>query len=104
MVASSQTPTLRETPRGVTLEVEVKVRAKKTQIAGTREGRLSIALAAPPVDGAANAALREFLGDLFGVSSRAVEIVLGERHRRKVVELRGVSLAEASAVLGSVLE
>lgn len=104
MVTSSQSPNLRETPRGVTLEVEVKVRAKKTQVAGTREGRLSVALAAPPVDGAANAALREFLADLFGVSPRAVEIVLGEKHRRKVVELRGLSVSEASAALASVLK
>ena len=40
-------------------EIEVRVipRARREEVAGEREGRLVVRLTAPPVDGAANAAL-----------------------------------------------
>lgn len=84
---------LRTTARGVTVEVEVKVRASRTRVLGVRGGRLSVALAAPPVDGAANEALRRALADHFDVPVSAVRIAMGEKQRKKVVELGGVSEA-----------
>jgi uncharacterized protein len=47
---------LTSTPTGVILDVRVIPRAKKTQVGGVRDGTLVVRLAAPPVEGAANAA------------------------------------------------
>lgn len=81
---------LRETPSGVRLDVEVKVRASRSKVLGIKADRLSVALAAPPVEGAANQALIETLAEYFGLPRRRVSLVTGERNRRKVVELAGV--------------
>ena len=62
---------LRETPDGVSLAVKVIPRAGVTKIAGTREGRLLIRLAAAPVDGAANDALIAFLSGILKVPATA---------------------------------
>ena len=48
---------------GSVLEVLVQPRASRTRVVGEHDGRLKIQLAAPPVDGEANAALIEFLAD-----------------------------------------
>ena len=48
-------------------------------------------VAAAPVDGAANQALRSLLADALGCPRSAIEIVQGKRARRKVVRLRGLS-------------
>jgi uncharacterized protein (TIGR00251 family) len=88
---------LSETPEGVRFGVEVKVRASQSRVLGIKADRLSAALAAPPVDGAANLALIDLLAEHFGVPRRQVCIVAGEKSRRKVVELSGLS---AAAVLG----
>jgi len=74
-------------------EVRVRVipRARKTEAAGRRGELLVIRLAAPPVDGAANDALIEFLAATFHVSRRAVRIVSGERAREKRVAIDGVT-------------
>jgi uncharacterized protein (TIGR00251 family) len=87
---------------GVRIEVEVKVRASRTAVLGLREQRLSVALAAPPVDGAANEALRRALAELFELPRQDVTIVSGEKSRRKLVELRGADLARVLARLASV--
>lgn len=84
----------RPAPSGVSLDVEVKVRASRTAVLGTREGRLSVALAAPPVDGAANEALRRALADFFDIPRQAVQLAAGEKSRRKRVELRGLTLQQ----------
>jgi hypothetical protein len=102
MTEDDETPlNVRETARGVAFDVEVKVRAKQTRITGVRTGRLGVALAAVPVDGAANEALRRTLAEHLGVSRGQVRIVLGETHRRKVVEITGMSVAEIAARLNA---
>ena len=50
---------------------------------------IKIKLAAPAVEGKANAALVRFLADHFGVSKSAVVIVRGEKSREKLVEIQG---------------
>jgi uncharacterized protein (TIGR00251 family) len=86
---------IRETAAGVEFEVRVIPRAKKTALTGVRDGALVVRLAAPPVDGAANTALTEFLSEALGVPRRAISIVSGERGRRKRVAVTGVTAALA---------
>lgn len=69
------------------LEVRVIPRAQKTAFSGERDGRMVVRLAAPPVDGAANAALIAFLAEYYQVPRSRVRIVSGERSRNKRVEI-----------------
>ena len=81
------------------LAVRVIPRARKHEIAGTREGALLVRLAAPPVDGAANDALVAFLADRLRVPRRAIRIVSGERGRQKRVAVAGVTAAQVLALV-----
>lgn len=92
-------PWLKETATGVELAVLVVPRASRTQALGEHDGRLKIALAAPPVDGEANAALVDFLADALGVKKAAVTLLDGERARRKRLAVRGVSPVQVEAVM-----
>jgi uncharacterized protein (TIGR00251 family) len=85
----------RDEASGVVLEVLVQPRASRTRAVGEHDGRLKIQLAAPPVDGEANAALVEFLADALGVRKADVVIARGETGRRKSVRVAGVSAADA---------
>jgi uncharacterized protein (TIGR00251 family) len=84
---------LRETPAGVEIDVRVIPRARKTQLAGTREGALLVRLAAPPVDDAANDALIAFLAETLDVPRRSVRVVSGAHSRHKRLAIDGVSAA-----------
>lgn len=86
-------------PGGVRFPVRVQPRASRTEVAGTQQGVLKVRLHAPPVDGAANEALVEFLADSLGVPRRLVRIVSGASSRTKVVEVTGVDAAAVSRLI-----
>ena len=81
------------------LELLVQPRASRTRVAGEHDGRLKIQLAAPPVDGEANAALVAFLADALGVRRGDVALLAGEAGRRKRVRVAGLGSADAAARL-----
>ena len=76
---------------GVTFAVRVAPRASRNQIVGVEGGALKIKLTAPPVEGAANAALIEFVAERLGVRRSAVSIVSGDKARNKLVRVNGVT-------------
>jgi len=86
---------IRETARGIELEVRVIPRARRSEIAGIRSNALLIKLAAPPVEGAANEALIACLAQKFDLPRQSIRILSGERSRHKRVEVAGVSAAIA---------
>ena len=84
------------TATGVSLRLVVQPRASRTQVVGEHGDALKIRLAAPPVDGAANEALIEFLAKTLSVPRSAVAVRSGQAGRRKLVAVDGVT---ANAVL-----
>jgi uncharacterized protein len=90
---------LKAVPGGVELVVLVQPRASRTKVVGEHDGRLKIALAAPPVDGEANAALIEFLSDELGVRKAEITLLDGDTSRRKRLAVRGVAPAEVMVKL-----
>jgi len=92
-------PWLREVPGGVVLEVLVQPRASRTRVVGEHDGRLKVQLAAPPVDGEANAALVDFLAGELGARRSDVTIERGDTGRRKTVRVAGVTAQAVRATL-----
>jgi uncharacterized protein len=80
-------------------EVHVVPRASRSAIVGEHDGRVKIALAAPPVDGAANEALLALLSELLERPRRDLRIVRGESSRRKLVAIRAMAAPELEARL-----
>lgn len=73
----------------VTLSLYIQPGAKKTVVAGLHGDALKIRIQAPPVEGQANAYLREYLAKRFDVPLRAVTLKSGETNRNKVIEICG---------------
>jgi uncharacterized protein (TIGR00251 family) len=69
------------------LALHVQPGAARTEVAGLHGDAIKLRLAARAVDGQANAALRAFLADAFGVPPRNVALVRGEASREKVVRI-----------------
>ncbi len=81
---------------GVLVDVAVVPNAKRTEVVGLHDGALRVRLAAPPVDGAANEALQQWLARSLGLPQRAVELVQGQTSRRKRLHAQ----ADVAAVRG----
>jgi uncharacterized protein (TIGR00251 family) len=82
-----------------TLVVHVVPRARRTAVSGPHGDAIKIALAAPPVDGAANEALVRFVAAQLGVAPGAVTIVRGAAGRRKILAVVGLDTAAARRAL-----
>jgi uncharacterized protein (TIGR00251 family) len=63
-------------------------------------GAFKVALTAPPVEGAANKALLEFLAEVLGVPKSKIELISGWTSRHKVLRVQGVDATDAIRMLG----
>ena len=93
-------PTFKDARTGTAISVKVIPRAKKNEVAGLMEdGSVRIRLTAPPVEGAANQALVEFLSQLLHIHKNQIEIVAGATSERKLISLLGISPHSVDSIL-----
>jgi len=102
-------PFLKPCETGVRLYIRVQPGAKKPGIVGlhavgARTVELKVRIASPPVEGAANEALIDFLADLLDVKKSQVELVSGHTSRSKQVVLHRMAIDAVRGVLTRGLE
>ena len=83
------------------LGIRLTPRAARERLVAGADGGFAAHVTAPPVDGAANAALCRLVAKAAGVPPSRVSVVRGERSRRKVVRIEGVDEASARARIGA---
>jgi len=85
------------------LRVRVTPRASASRVAPDARGGLRVHLTAPPVEGAANAALIRLLADWLDLPKRSFEVTRGARSRDKVICIHDCSPAQLESRLGAAL-
>ncbi len=73
------------------LSLHIQPGARRTGFAGLHGEAMKLRLAAPPVDGKANAALCAYLAEFCGVPKSAVSLLSGETSRAKRVRVEGAA-------------
>ena len=81
---------VRNSKDGALLTVHVQPKSSRTACMGPYGDALKIRIAAPPVDGAANQELIEFLAAELSVPPASFRIESGAGGRRKLVLVKGV--------------
>ena len=90
---------VRDHPDGATVALRIVPRAPRTAFAGRYGDAIKLRVQAPPVEGAANDAVRDFMAARCGVNRGEVELLRGHRSRDKVVLVRGPDATEVRASL-----
>ncbi len=86
------------------LALRVQPGAKRSALlARLASGEWKVAVGSPPREGRANEAVMELLSDLLGVKRRQVTVARGTTSRAKLIEVEGISEAEAEARLTAAL-
>ena len=85
--------------REAIIKVKLIPRSSRNEIIGKENDDIKIKLTSPPVDGKANKALVQFLSNKLGISKRDIEIVSGERSRKKSIRINGLSLEKVKRIL-----
>jgi uncharacterized protein len=82
--------------------IRVKPRAQRDQLKMGSDGELVLELHAPPVEGAANEACIKFMAESLRVPKSNVELVAGDKSRRKLLRISGQSGEEMKSRLESL--
>ncbi|MCX9012305.1 MAG: DUF167 domain-containing protein [Candidatus Methanoperedens sp.] len=92
---------VKETPEGVTLDLEISPGAKETAVRGYNpwRRRIEVRLSERAEKGRANDQLISFLSGLFGVNPRNIQIITGMANSRKSVKIIGARADEILKVL-----
>jgi len=87
---------------GDTIRLEIKAipGASKTELAGVKDDRLRIWLAAAPEDGKANVEMLNFLSKTLGCPKRDLRIISGEKSRLKVIAIPVGCLGRLEGIVG----
>jgi hypothetical protein len=88
--AADATPIAIDAAGAVVVNVRVIPRARQTRLDGCRSNAVLVRLAAPPVDGLANAALIDFLARHLECPRRCLQLVAGETSRDKRIRIAGI--------------
>ncbi len=91
------------TPQGVLLRVHLQPRAAHDRVVGLHGEALKIALTAPPVENAANAALLAFLAALLQVPRASISLISGAKSREKRVLVSTTNPQHIAQRLASIL-
>jgi len=98
---SSNEGFVRPAQDGVYVKLRVSPGAKSTEIKGLYgEKALRLSVAAPPVEGEANAEIERFLATLMGVKRSRVVVAKGASSRNKLVFVSGVKPETVQEGLG----
>ena len=89
----ARTPASRRA-EGALLRLRVEPHASRDEILGWRNDVLRVRVTAPPVEGAANAAVVALVARALRVASSTVRVVRGERGRDKRVRVAGLTDAD----------
>lgn len=87
---NSDLPFLSLCEDGVLLKLHIQPGASKNEISGMHGSSLKIKLTSPPVGGAANESLIEFLAKTIDIKKKQIAIVHGMKSREKIVRIKGL--------------
>jgi uncharacterized protein len=76
--------------------VTVHPRSSAELLAILPDGSLDIRLKAPPIEGRANENLIKYLSDYFHIRKSAIKIEQGEKSRKKVISITGLTKEEVT--------
>ncbi|HOW28147.1 MAG TPA: DUF167 domain-containing protein [Elusimicrobiota bacterium] len=84
------------------IRVRVIPDAPRSEVVGRIGSTVRVKVAAPAIDGKANAELTDFLADFFEVKRRNVKILRGQKGKEKTVEVNGRTEEELEEVLETI--
>lgn len=99
-IVASDPAFVRRNPAGVTVQLRVLPRARRSALEVTTGGALKAAVTAPPEDGKANAAVVALLAVSWRLPKSAFEVVRGMTARDKTLSVAGDPAALADKIAG----
>ena len=89
----SQHPCLEERKDSISISVNIHPNSQKNRILIT-DYSIEIYIKEPPTKGKANQALLKYLSKKFEISSSSIKILHGEKSKKKIVSISGLTMQQ----------
>ena len=86
------------------VHIYVQPKASKSAFVGLHDGCLKLTISSPPVDNKANKAVISFLAVFFQVPEKDIRLCSGEKSRRKLLSIDGITLTELRRRIEPILQ
>ena len=83
----------------LTIEILVQPRASREKIGPMHDGRIKVAVTAPPVEGEANAAVIALLARRLGIARGDIAVIAGASSRRKTLRIANVTAQQIAELI-----
>lgn len=83
----------------LTIEILVQPRASREKIGPMHDGRIKVAVTAPPVDGEANAAVIALFARRLGIARGDIAVIAGASSRRKTLRIANVTAQQIAELI-----
>ena len=93
---------IRKAEDGVVIQLAVKPKSKRNAIEGIHDGALKLAVTAAPEKGKANAAVVALLSSLLDIPKRDIQLIAGDKSRKKAVLIKGMGPEGLREILGNI--
>jgi uncharacterized protein (TIGR00251 family) len=94
---------VKESKKGLTFEIQVIPRASRTEIARRQDGVLKLKVTAQPLECAANIACINLLAKALKLRKSQLEILTGEKSRKKVVLVNDINKKDLEEKINNIL-
>ena len=85
---------IKERDNGVTIEIKVHPGSSRKEVRSRKDDSLAVFVHSPPEKGRANKEVIKLLSKELGVPSSRLEIIKGERSRRKTILIKDIRAEE----------
>jgi uncharacterized protein YggU (UPF0235/DUF167 family) len=92
-------PKTPDSPPAIVVHARLRAAAGRAELTGIGPSAFTVRVAAPPASAAANRAVSGVLAELFGVAPEAVEVIAGEGHPEKQLQVTGIDQTEADRLV-----
>jgi uncharacterized protein len=94
---------VKESKKGLTFEIQVIPHASRAEITGLQDGTLELKVTAQPVERAANIACINLLAKVLQLRKSQLEILAGEKSRKKVVLVKDINKKDLEEKISNIL-
>ena len=94
---------VKESKKGLTFEIQVTPHASRVEITGWQDGMFKLKVTAQPLEGAANIACVNLLAQALKLRKSQLEILVGEKSRKKIVLVKDISKKDLEEKINNIL-
>ena len=94
---------IKQKGNGIILHIHVIPKSARSEIVGIHDDALKLKIAAPQIEGRANAECIRYISDMLGIRKNRISISSGHKSKKKNIVVEGMDVQEAISIFKQLM-